>query len=98
MADLDGRPPPELGQLKRESASHRFTASRAVSDRQSRNVEGEIEADDRSAKVISTSKQHLLVEFANGPQHVSTLAADLSKQGKIDLADDVRVIEEPSFV
>src|SRR3984957_19460091 len=39
MADLDRRPPPERRQLEREPATHRFAASRAVSYRQSRNIE-----------------------------------------------------------
>src|SRR5580704_14567963 len=98
MADLDGRPPPELRQLKRESASHRFTASRAVSDRQSRNVEGQIETDDRSAQVIGPSEQHVVDEFRNGSQHVSTLAAEPSKQRKIVYADDGGVIEEARLI
>jgi hypothetical protein len=98
MADLDGRPPPELGQLKREPASHRFTASRAVSDRQSRNVEGQVEADDRSAQVVGPSKQDFVDEFGNGPQDKSTLAAERSKQRKIVSADESWVVEETSLI
>ena len=98
MTDLDSRPPPELRQLKRESASHRFAASRTMSDRQSRNVERQIEPDDRSAKVIGPSKQHLVDEFRDGSQHMSMLAAEPLKQGKIVPAGDGRVIEEAGLI
>ena len=69
-----------------------------MSDRQSRNIERQIEADDRSAQVIGPSKQHFVDEFRDGPQHVSTLPAELPKHGKFVFADDGWVIEETRLI
>src|ERR1700733_16024875 len=98
MADLDRRPPPERRKLEGEPATHRFAASRAVSDRQSRNVEGQVETDDRGAKVIGPSEQHIVNELRHRPQCKSALCRDAAKQTQFFLADDGRIVKESAFI
>src|SRR5271166_426036 len=98
MADLNCWPPPKPRELEREAAAHRLAACGAVLDRQPRKIEWHIEASDRGAKIIGPRIQHFIHEFCDGPQLVSALAAKPSKQSKLALADDARIIEEPGFV
>src|ERR1700733_7708861 len=98
VADLDRGPPPERRQLERETASHRFAASRAVSDRQSRNIERQVETDDRGAKIIGPSEQHIVNEHRHRPQCKSALCGDAAKQTQFYLADDGRIVEESAFI
>ncbi len=64
----------------------------------SRNVERQIEADDRSAKIVGPRKEHVVHEFRDGPQLVSAFAAEPAKQGQVIVADGGRIVEEPGFV
>ena len=98
VADLNCRPPPKRRELEREAATHGLAASRAMLDRQTRDIERQIEADNRSAKIIGSGEQHFVHEFRRGSQLVSALARDALKQIQFLVADGGRIIEEPGFV
>jgi hypothetical protein len=92
---LDPRQPSVLGKLKAEATPHRATASGAVPHGEPRDVEREIEADDRGAKLVAEFKEDVLNEIRCGQQFEPFRSGKTGEYPLVVLRQRRWIIEEP---